>query len=220
MPKNRTTFPGPKALETAFGPRDKRPPTKKPIAAIPAEAYLLEALIHEQKGDEGAFLSCLGKATALEPFNGKTLRTLACARLDRGDFEEAVPLLSWAEKLNPLDFYSKILLEQAQMRRRTADRRAVTSLTEELLAKGSVHFHYVFERNPKETADQINRYALDFINRGNLAGAADVLRRFAAIYEDSPTHLLQPRPGRQCPGPACRGRVVRHEGDPPEKGLP
>lgn len=187
VPKNRTTFPGLKALETAFGPRDKRPPTKKPIAAIPAEAYLLEGLIHEQKGDEGAFLSCLEKAAALEPFNGKTLRTLACAHLDRGDFEEAVPLLSWAEKFNPLDFYSKILLEQAQMRRRTADRLAVTSLTEELLGKGSVHFHYVFERNPKETADQINRYALDFINRGNLAGAADVLRRFATIYEDSPT---------------------------------
>jgi tetratricopeptide (TPR) repeat protein len=176
--------PSPKLLPRS-GPT---PPKKKKIQLkMTSEIYLLLGMIHEEQGRPSEALECMKTAMALKPFDSNTLKNMAIALINRNEIDEAARLLQRVVKLSPQDFQSRLLLEQAQTKRRRPDTAAKVAFSKEFLSERDVRFQYVFENNPGETADKVNFNAMELIKEGLVLDAARWLQRFVEIYEDSPT---------------------------------
>lgn len=152
-----------------------------------AEIHLMMGMIYEESGRPAEAMECLQRAAAQKPFDADILRNLAIARINRNEIDEAGPLLQKAVNLNPLDFQSQMLLEQAQNKRRRPDGAAKVALSMDRSTDLDVRYRYVFETDPEKIANSANVNAMQLIQEGLISEAIRWLRSFIEIYENSPT---------------------------------
>lgn len=163
------------------------PSNKKKIQlTMTAEIYLLMGLIYEEQGRSSEAMECLKTAAALKPFDADILKNLAIAYINRNEIEEAARLFQRVVKLNPQDFQSQLLLDQAQKKRRRPDDAVKVAFSKDFLNERDVRFRYVFETDPDEIANNVNVNAVQLIREGLILDAARWLRMFVEIYENSP----------------------------------
>ena len=155
-----------------------------PEAAIP---YVLEAYAYYQTGDVNQALEFLIKAFALKPFESFVVKNLAILRLLREDFEEAAKLYRRLVLLNPQDFEARLLLEQAEKRRRQPEDLQKEAISKEFMNEKDVKYRYIFEGRAEDIGLKANVNALSLVREGLLIDAARWLRRFIEIYDSSPT---------------------------------
>jgi tetratricopeptide (TPR) repeat protein len=164
-------------------PSDK----KKIQLTMTAEIYVLMGMIYEEQGRPAEAIECLKTAAALKPFDADILKNLAIAHINRNEIEEAARLFQRVVKLNPQDFQSQLLLDQAQKKRRRPDDAAKVALSKDFLNERDVRYRYVFEADPDEIANSANVNAVQLIQEGLILDATHWLRMFVEIYENSPT---------------------------------
>ncbi len=163
------------------------PSNKKKIQlTMTAEIYLLMGMIYEEQGRSSEAMECLKTAAALKPFDADILKNLAIAYINRNEIEEAARLFQRVVKLNPQDFQSQLLLDQAQKKRRRPDDAVKVAFSKDFLNERDVRFRYVFETDPDEIANNVNVNAVQLIREGLILDAARWLRMFVEIYENSP----------------------------------
>ncbi len=163
------------------------PSNKKKIQlTMTAEIYLLMGIIYEEQGRPSEAMECLKTAAALKPFDADILKNLAIAQINRNEIDEAARLFQRVVKLNPQDFQSRLLLDQAQKKRRRPDDAAKVALSKDFLNERDVRFRYVFETDPNEIANNVNVNAVQLIQEGLILDATRWLRMFVDIYENSP----------------------------------
>ena len=168
--------------------RASAPPKQKSIVAdIPADVLMLKAISLAQLGRQDEYRASLEEAVAAEPFRTDLLKNMAIDDLIRDNFDKASRILARVLKLTPLDFQARFLLEQAQSRRRPGSSSAALGYSRDFVKARGPRFRYVLEGRPDDVVAMVNRYALDFIQRGLLADAARQLRMFTEIYENAPT---------------------------------
>jgi len=163
------------------------PSNKKKIQLkMTAEIYLLMGIIYEELGQPSEAMECLKTAAALKPFDADILKNLAIAHINRNEIDEAARLFQRVVQLNPQDFQSRLLLDQAQKKRRRPDDAAKVALSKDFLNERDVRFRYVFETDPDEIANSVNVNAVQLIQGGLILDATRWLRMFVEIYENSP----------------------------------
>jgi len=161
--------------------------TKKKIQLVlPADIYHLMGIIYEEQGRPSEAMECLKTAAALRPFEADSLKNLAVAHINRNEIDEAARLFQRVVKLNPKDFQSQLLLDQARKKRRRPDDAAKVALSKDFLNERDVRFRYVFETDPGEIANAVNVNAVQLIQGGLILDATRWLRMFVEIYEGSP----------------------------------
>ena len=164
-------------------PSDK----KKIQLATPAEIHLLMGMIYEELERPAEAMECLKRAAALKPFDADILKNLAITHINRNEIDEAGRLFQRVVKLNPQDFQSQMLLDQAQKKKRRPDDAPKVAFSKDFLKERDVRFRYVFEADPDEIANNANVNAVQLIQEGLILDATRWLRRFIEIYENSPT---------------------------------
>jgi tetratricopeptide (TPR) repeat protein len=163
------------------------PSNKKKIQLkMTAEIHLLMGMIYEEQGRPTEAMECLKTAAALKPFDADILKNLAIAHINRNEIDEAARLFQRVVKLNPQDFQSRLLLDQAEKKRRRPDDAAKVALSKNFLNERDVRFRYVFETDPDEIANNVNVNAVQLIQGGLILDATRWLRMFIEIYENSP----------------------------------
>jgi len=204
------------AGKTALTPKDKTV-----VTDIPSDVFMLKAIILAQLGRQEESRLSLEEAVAAEPFRPEPLKNLAVDEIRRSEFEKAARLLTRVVKLSPLDFHARFLLEQAQAGRRNVDGSSASALSREFMKARGPRFVYVLEGQPDDVAAVANEYALQYIQLGLLADAANQLRAFTEIYADSPTIFynlgqLNNTLGRFAEALACGARTIALKNDSAE----
>ena len=164
------------------------PPSKKKKIPLKmtADIYHLMGIIYEEQGRPSEAMECLKAAATLKPFDAEILKSLAVAHINRNEIDEAARLFQRVVKLNPQDFQSQLLLDQAQKKRRRPDDAAKVAPSKDFLNERGVRFRYVFETDPGEIAISVNVNAVQLIQGGLILDATRWLRMFVDIYENSP----------------------------------
>lgn len=163
------------------------PSNKKKIQLkMTAEIYLLMGIIYGEQERPSEAMECLKTAAALKPFDADILKNLAIAHINRNEINEAARLFQRVVKLNPQDFQSQLLLDQAQKKRRRPDDAAKVALSKDFLNERNIRFRYVFETDPDEIANNVNVNAVQLLQEGLILDATRWLRMFVEIYEKSP----------------------------------
>jgi len=149
-----------------------------------AEICVLSALAYHKIGELETALSYLRMGMELKPFEQFTLKNLSAFHLSRNEHEKALPILRRLTGLYPGDFEARSWLEQAENKR--------TAMEEILLTKNFVNhrplrYRYVFSAEAALVAKTANDYCLQLIRSGEIAEAAEWVRRFVDLYEKSPT---------------------------------
>ncbi len=154
---------------------------------VSAEARTFQAIALDEKGLDQEALDCLTQAAALKPLAPWAIKNIAIFHLNRGRFEESLPLIKKALRVAPQDFQSRFLLEQAEGRRQAVDRTHRLALSTDFLDTVVPVYRHAFARDPKAVAREVQNYALELIRAGMIADAALVLKNFLALYDLSPS---------------------------------
>jgi tetratricopeptide (TPR) repeat protein len=158
---------------------------KKIQLMMTADIYHLMGIIYEEQGRTSEAMECLKTAAALKPFEADSLKNLAIVHINRNEIDEAARLFQRVVKLNPQDFQSQLLLDQAQKKRRRSDDAAKVALSKDFLNERDVRFRYVFETDPGAITNIVNVNAVELIKEGSILDATRWLRMFVEIYENS-----------------------------------
>jgi len=153
---------------------------------VPADVFTLKAILLAWRGNAGEARIYLEHALELRPFDHEILKNLAVVELGGEDYEKASRLLEEAARLNPSDFHIRVLLEQAQKKRRTIGTSTASEFSKEFLKARDPRFRYVFGRRVQTIAGRINDHALRFVQSGLLGDAARFLRAFTELDRNSP----------------------------------
>jgi tetratricopeptide (TPR) repeat protein len=149
-----------------------------------AEICVLSALAYHKAGEPEPALSYLRMGMELKPFEQFTLKNLSAFHLSRNEHEKALPILRRLTGLYPADFEARLWLEQAE-NKRTAMEEIL--LTKDFVEHRPLRYRYVFLEDPALVAKTANDYCLQLIKSGEIAEAAEWVRRFVELYEKSPT---------------------------------
>ena len=151
------------------------------------EIYVLQGYAHERMGDMEGALYCLKKAESMKPFEPFVLKNLGTLYLSQESFEEAVDIFKKVILITPQDFQARLLLEQAEQRRRQPFEERTTARELDIMAERDAGYRYIFHSDIKEVANKANVNALGLLKEGLLVDAASFLRQFTALCDLSPT---------------------------------
>jgi tetratricopeptide (TPR) repeat protein len=123
-------------------------------------------------------------------------------------FETAAVFFQKLVMITPQDFHARLLLEQAEQKRRQPIEEGKTAMTLEIMAKLDVKYRHIFNFDVKEVANKANVNAIGLIKEVLLVDAASFLKRFIELYDLSPT--LHYNLAQICNSLNIVGEALRH----------
>jgi tetratricopeptide (TPR) repeat protein len=152
-----------------------------------AEIYFLQGHAHDRMGQAEKAMCCFEKAANRKPFEPAILKSLGMSYLDQEAFGPAAVVFNKLVMLAPQDFQARLLLEQAELKRRTPRDEEKADLMREFMSKKDAAYRYIFNYDVKEVAARALVNSISLIKEGMLVDAARFLGQFVELYDLSPT---------------------------------